>query len=174
MSSILPGIYVSKLDIYRSGVARVYRGHDNHLGHDSSRPIVGSHGDSVQAIALSVPKGLALGLRKSTLVFLSVHPRREPRVQGKNSLRVPPGVLDRVVIGAPPPGSSSAWAFAFPSPLPWSPSLVVRYVFAVCHHRHNQGIRLCFAVAYAELPGCFAIRSPWRARARPRRTLCVC
>ena len=58
MSSILSGIYVSKLDIYRSGVARVYRGHDNHLGHDSSRPIVGSHGDSVQAIALYRTHGL--------------------------------------------------------------------------------------------------------------------
>ena len=77
----------------KSGIARVYRGHDHRLGHDSPWSITGAHGDSVQAIALSVPKGLALGLRKSTLVFLSVHPRREPRVQGKNSLRVPPAFL---------------------------------------------------------------------------------
>ena len=85
-------------------IARVYRGHDHYLGHDSPRPIVGAHGDSVQDIALFNTHGHELKLNTQFTrrlawaphrlgIFLSVHPRREPRVQGKNSLRVPPAFL---------------------------------------------------------------------------------
>ena len=71
-----------------------------------------------------------------------------------------------MVIGALPPGFIFGLGLRLPFAITLVTGLVVRYVFAVCHHRHNQGIRLCFAVVYAEPPGCFAIRSPWRTRAR--------